>query len=86
MLPTFITLEPKEEKFLEETLKRVERFILLLEGEIEVEIEEKIYRLKIDQNSNRGDSLYSNSSQRHRIKNIGASTAIALCISSPPVL
>jgi len=86
MLPTFITLGPKEEKSLEETLKKVERFILLLEGEIEVEIEGKTYHLKKEPNSEKGDSLYSNSSQRHRIKNNGDATALALCISSPPVL
>jgi len=86
MLPTFITLEPKEEKFLEETLKKAERFILILEGEIEVEIEGKTYSLKKDLSTERGDSLYSTSAIRHRIKNIGTSTALALCISSPPVL
>jgi len=86
MLPTVVTLEPKEEKFLEESLKKVERFIMILCGEIEVEIEGKIYKLKKGENSNKGDSLYSTSASRHRIKNIGNSTAVALCISSPPVL
>ena len=86
MLPTFVTIEPQEEKFLEETLKKVERFILILEGEIEVEIEGKIYKLKREQGSPKGDSLYSASAQKHRIKNVGTSTAIALCVSSPPVL
>lgn len=86
ILPTFLTLEPNEEKFLEETLKKVERFILILTGEVEVEIEGKIYQLKKGQDSLKGDSLYSASPMKHRIKNVGASTAIALCVSSPPVL
>ncbi len=86
MLPTFITLAPQEEKHLEETRKDVERFIIIFEGEIELEIEGKVYRLKKDVNCKEGDSLYSTSSKRHRIKNTGNVTALALCVSSPPVL
>lgn len=86
MLPTFITLKPKGEKFLEETLKKVERFIIALNGEVEIEVEGKTYRLKKEPNSAQGDSLYSASSKRHKLKNTGLSAAEALCISSPPVL
>jgi DNA-binding XRE family transcriptional regulator/mannose-6-phosphate isomerase-like protein (cupin superfamily) len=86
MLPTFITLKPKEEKFLEETIKKVERFIILLEGEIEVEVEKKKYQLKKDNAMEKGDSLYTTSSKRHRIKNTGKTIAKAICVSSPPVL
>ena len=86
MLPTFITLKPQEEKFLEETLKKVERFIILIDGEVEIEIENNIYRLKRESNSQKGDSLYSRSPKRHRIKNTGNSVALALCVSAPPVL
>jgi transcriptional regulator with XRE-family HTH domain len=86
MLPTFMTFKPFEEKFLEETLKEVERFILTLDGEIEIEVEGKVYRLNKDGHSKQGDSLYSTSAKRHRIKNIGKSTACVLCVSSPPVL
>lgn len=86
MLPTFITLQPKEEKFLEETHKDVERFIIIIEGEIELEIEGKVYQLKKGSNCKQGDSLYSTSPKRHRIKNIGNIAALAVCVSSPPVL
>ncbi len=86
MLPTFITLKPKEEKFLEETLKKVERFIMALEGEIEVEVEGKNYRLRKGPGSEKGDSLYSTSPKRHKIKNTGSNVAKALCVSAPPVL
>lgn len=86
MLPTFVTLKPKEEKFLEDTNKKAERFILILEGEIEVEIEGKIYSLKKSAANEKGDSLYSSSAKRYRLKNTGGSGALALCISSPPVL
>jgi len=86
MLPTCLELKPNEERHLEETLKKAERFIIMLEGEMEVEIEEKIYKLKKDPAAEKGDSIYSNSPERHRLKNTGSSVARALCISSPPVL
>lgn len=86
MLPTFITLKPKEERFLEETIKKVERFIIILEGEIEVEVEKKKYQLKKDAGMEKGDNLYTTSSKRHRIKNTGRIAAKAVCVSSPPVL
>lgn len=86
MLPTFIALKPKEEKFLEETLKKVERFIIILEGAIEVGIDGKAYALKKEAASEKGDSLYSTSCKRHRIKNTGNNTARILCISAPPAL
>lgn len=86
MLPTFITMQPKEERFLMETLKKVERFIVVLEGTIEIEVENKTYNLSRKTTCKMGDSLYSSSSNKHRIKNIGTSVAHILCISSPPVL
>jgi len=86
MFPTVITLKPKQERFLVETLKKVERFIMVLNGKIEIELEKKVYALNKKTGSKSGDSLYSLSSNKHRIKNIGTSTAYILCISSPPVL
>jgi putative transcriptional regulator len=86
MLPTFITLKPSEEKYLEETVKKAERFIIILEGAVEIGIEDRIYQLRKEDNSEHGDSIYSNSQKRHRIKNLGSSIAKILCISSPPVL
>jgi transcriptional regulator with XRE-family HTH domain len=86
MLPTFITLRQNEEKSLEETIKDVERFIIILNGEIEIENEGKIYRLKKELSKPEGDSLYSKSPKKHRIKNTGNSVAHVVCVSSPPVL
>ncbi len=86
MLPTFITLKPGEQQYLEETLKKVERFIYLLEGEIDVTVEGNTYHLKKDTQSEKGDSLYSSSIKRHVVKNSGPAVAKLLCISSPPVL
>jgi len=86
MLPTFISLQPKEAKFLEETNKKVERFIIVLEGEIEVALDGKVHYLRKDINCEQGDSVYSLSSKRHKVTNIGTMVARVLCVSSPPVL
>jgi mannose-6-phosphate isomerase-like protein (cupin superfamily) len=86
MLPTFITLKPGEEQYLEETIKKVERFIYVIDGDITVTVEGKAYNLKKESGVEKGDSIYSTSQLRHTIKNVGASQARALCVSSPPVL
>lgn len=86
MLPSFITLHPGEEKFLEETLKNVERFIIVLEGEVDINVEGKMYCLKKEPGHEKGDSLYSLSPKRHSIKNTGTDTSRILCVSCPPVL
>jgi DNA-binding XRE family transcriptional regulator len=86
MLPTFIILQPGKEQFLEETMKQSERFIIILEGEADVKIEDSVYHLKKLPSLHKGDSLYSNSLKRHVIKNTGKNNACFLCISSPPVL
>ncbi|HQQ06886.1 MAG TPA: XRE family transcriptional regulator [Candidatus Omnitrophota bacterium] len=86
MLPTFVTLKPCEEQYLEETIKKVERFIYVLEGEIDITVESKTYHLKGPNGSEKGDSIYSSSQLRHTLKNSGSRVARALCVSSPPVL
>ena len=86
MLPTFITLQPNEEQFLEETMKQSERFIIILDGEADIKIEDTVYHLKKLPSLGKGDSLYSKSLKRHVIKNTGKNSACFLCISSPPVL
>ena len=86
MLPTLLVLSPGQERFLEETLKKVERFIFVLKGAVKIEIEGKSYTLKKKSADQKGDSLYSRSSKRHNIKNAGKEKARLLCVSSPPVL
>ncbi|MBU0549360.1 MAG: XRE family transcriptional regulator [Candidatus Omnitrophica bacterium] len=86
MLPALITLKAGEQKYLEQTLKKVERFIIVLEGKLEIEVEGKIYNLSKDPQLEKGDSLYSRSLKRHRLKNTDNSITRALCVSSPPVL
>jgi putative transcriptional regulator len=86
ILPTFMTLKPNEEKTLPESNKHLERFIIVLEGEAEVDIEGKNYRLKKEANYEKGDSIYSTSSQKYKIKGAGNSNTKLLIVTSPPVL
>ncbi|MGE5308018.1 MAG: helix-turn-helix domain-containing protein [Deltaproteobacteria bacterium] len=86
ILPTFITLKPGEEKSLPESNKQVERFIIILEGEADVEIDGKTYRMKKEPSYEKGDSIYSTSTQRYRIRNTGNANARLLIVTSPPVL
>lgn len=86
MLPTFITLKAGEEQYLEETIKKVERFIYIIDGQIDITVDGKTYNIKKDPNIEKGDSLYSTSQLRHTLKNTGTGQARVICVSSPPVL
>ena len=86
ILPAFVTIKPGEEKYLPESSLQIERFMIILEGEVDVELENKIYRLKKEANCEKGDSLYSGSTHKCRIKNTGSSPARLLVMTSPPVL
>lgn len=86
MLPTLISLKAGESCHLEESLKDAERFIYLLEGKVEISVDDSRNTLTRAPGSSKGDSLYSKSKSTHRIKNAGRQTAYLLCISSPPVL
>ncbi len=86
MLPVLLTLRMADERHLEDTVRDVERFILILDGEVEIEVDGKVYSLKKEAGREKGDCLYSRSPKRHRIKNIGQAAARLLCVSSPPVL
>lgn len=86
ILPTFITLKPSEEKFLPESGKQVERFIIILEGETVIQIDSKTYTLKKEAEYEKGDSIYSTSAQKFGIRNTGNINAKLLIVTSPPVL
>ncbi len=55
-----------------------EEFIFILDGELDIYIEETIYNLK------KGDSFYFKSTQRHRFKNNSNKIARALWVVNPP--
>ena len=80
MMPIMIKLEPKGSTHMEETNRGTEKFIFVLDGKVEASVGEKVFTL------NKGDTLYFESSASHYFKNIGASEARLICVSSPPVL
>jgi len=86
ILPAFITLKPFEERSLAESGKQGERFIIILEGEAEIEIGGGTYKLRKETEHEKGDSLYSLSAQKYRIRNTGAADAKLLIVTSPPSL
>lgn len=86
ILPAFITLKPFEERSLAESGKDGERFIIILEGEAEIEIGGGTYKLRKAPEHEKGDSIYSLSTQKYRVRNTGASDARLLIVTSPPVL
>ena len=55
-----------------------EEFIYILEGELEVYVANKKYKLS------KGDSLYFKSSLKHRFKNTSKTEVKALWVVSPP--
>lgn len=55
-----------------------EEFIYVLEGELEIYVLDKKYRLS------KGDSLYFKSNLKHRFKNVSKTIAKALWVVSPP--
>lgn len=55
-----------------------EEFIHIIEGELELHIDDNVYALK------QGDSLYFKSSQKHRFKNSSKKEAKAIWVVSPP--
>jgi putative transcriptional regulator len=86
ILPAFMVLKPDEERSLPESSKQLERFIIVLEGEAEAVIDGKTYLLKKEPNYEKGDSLYSASTQKFIFKNTGSVNAKLLIVSSPPAL
>jgi len=80
MLPQLIMLEPGGQTHLEQNPPGTECFVYCLEGEIEINIDNKTYALK------KGASLYFGSSLPHRIINIGKRAAKCLSVKSPVAL
>jgi len=80
MLPQLLILESGGKTHLEQNPIDTERFIYCLDGEVEINIDNKPYALK------KGTSLYFNSSLPHRVVNIGKKQAKCLSVTSPVAL
>ena len=80
LMPVLITIEPGGSTHREEARVGTERFVYVLEGELEATVGEAVHRLK------RGSTLYLDASIPHRFANPGAHTIRCLSITTPPAL
>ncbi|MFC1594289.1 helix-turn-helix domain-containing protein [Candidatus Omnitrophota bacterium] len=80
MMPTLIKIEPTGTTNPEQTPSGTEKFIYVLEGNLEINIADKKYTL------HEADSLYFQGSATHYCKNLGDSTVKIICVISPPAL
>ncbi len=80
LMPVLITIEPGGSTHREEARVGTERFVYVLEGELEATVGEAAHRLK------RGSTLYLDASIPHRFTNPSTRTVRCLSITTPPVL
>ena len=80
LMPVLMTIEPGGSTHREETRVGTEKFIYVLDGEIEAKLGEATHQLK------RGASLYFDASTPHQLRNVGAKTVHCLVVATPPAL
>jgi transcriptional regulator with XRE-family HTH domain len=80
MMPVLLKIEPEGRTTLEQGQAGAEKFVFVLEGNIEVAVGEERYSLS------KHSTLYFDASTKHYIANAGKSSAKVLCISTPVVL
>ena len=80
LMPVLIEIEPGGGTNKEEAKVGTERFLYILEGELEAKIGEQTHRLK------RGSTLYFDASLPHSLRNPGSRAAKCLSVVTPPVL
>jgi len=80
MMPILLKIEPGGKTNKEQNQIGTEKFIFVLEGKIEANIENEPYTLS------KNNTLYFDASQEHCLMNIGKTTAKVLCVSTPVAL
>jgi transcriptional regulator with XRE-family HTH domain len=80
MLPTLIQLKPDTKTQAERFKKGAEKFIYVLQGKIEITIDETNNILE------EGATLYFDASHKHYIRNIGDTQTEYLCVMTPAIL
>jgi len=80
MMPILLKIEAEGRTNKEQNQTSAEKFIFVLDGKIEVRIEESSYTLS------KSNTLYFDASLEHCFVNVGKSTAKILCISTPVAL
>lgn len=80
MMAYLLFIEPQGKYREKKKSAHTEKFMYMLEGAVEMDVEGEKYTLK------KGESLYCNASLSHEIKNLKNATAKCLCVLSPPAL
>ena len=80
LMPVLVTIEPGGSTHKEEAKVGTERFLYVLDGELEAKIGEGVHELK------KGSTLYFDASIPHQFRNLGRRTAKCLSVTTPPVL
>lgn len=80
LMPILISIEPGGSTHKEETRVGTEKFLYVLEGELEAKVGQETHQLK------RGSSLYFDASLPHHLRNAGSKVARCLSVVTPPVL
>ena len=80
MLPVLIQLGPRKSTSRERGPAGSERFVYLLQGQMQITAGEERFRL------GPGDSAYLQASVPHSYSNVGASTLLAISVCCPPLL
>ena len=80
MMPILLKIEPGGQTNVEKNQIGTEKFIYVLEGKLEVQIEDTTYSLL------QGNTLYFDASVRHCFFNKDKSTAKILCVGTPAAL
>ena len=80
LMPVLITIEPGGSTHKEEAKVGTEKFLYLLEGELDAKVGEAVHRLK------RGSTLYFDASLPHVLRNPGSKVVRCLAVTTPPAL
>lgn len=80
MMPILLKIEPEGKTNIEQNQFGAEKFVFVLDGKIEVKIDDDSYVLS------KNNTLYFDASFEHYFINIGKSTAKVLCIATPVAL
>ena len=80
MLPALIHLGPKKSTARERGPAGSERFVYLLQGQLEISVGQEKFRL------GPGYSAYLQASSPHSLSNVGSGTLLAVSVTCPPIL
>ena len=80
MMPILLKIEPKGKTNVEQSQSGAEKFIFVLEGEIEVKVGDKAYPLS------KNNTFYLDASLEHCFVNIGKVSAKVICVGTPVAL